>query len=172
MDYEGCCGDGAPPPEMVADAKETVSLRAENARLQAHIKVLDERGMQASLYVRLCYERDALQAKVEEAESHGCQDCAHEAGVPVSGPTGLCPKHADEQIDGHHSERRRRVKAEALAERRKKAWERVDLAVRTGVDPATANGPPENAAFFSKDELIAYIGLEARAAIEEEAHPG
>ena len=41
---------------------------AENARLQAHIKVLDERGMQASLYVRLCYERDALQARVEEAE--------------------------------------------------------------------------------------------------------
>jgi len=98
------------------------------ARLQAHIKVLDERRMQASLYVRLCHERDALQARVEEAE--------------------------------------------ALAERRKKAWERVDLAVRTGVDPATANGPPENAAFFSKDELIAYIGLEARAAIEEEAHPG
>jgi len=71
MDYEGCCGDGAPPPEMVADAKETVSLRAENARLQAHIKVLDERGMQASLYVRLCHERDALQARVEEAERRG-----------------------------------------------------------------------------------------------------
>lgn len=55
-----------------------------------------------------------LQARLHESEAaRGCQDCAYEVGVPVPGPTGLCPKHADEQIDGRHAERRRRVEAEA-----------------------------------------------------------
>lgn len=46
------------------------------------------------------------------------------------------------------------------------AWARIALAIRTGVDPATANGPPGNAAFFTKDELIAYVGSEAATALE------
>ncbi len=55
---------------------------------------------------------EQLLKALERAQAHGCQDCAYEVGVPVSGPTGLCPKHANEQIDGQHSERRCRVDAE------------------------------------------------------------
>ena len=154
-----------------ARPKPRADLEAENARLQTHIKVLDERGMQASLYVRLCYERDALQAKVEEAESHGCQDCAHEAGVPVSGPTGLCPKHADEQIEGRHSERRRRVKAGALAEQRKGKleWDRWLIAMLVATEYVDhAEGCPR--AWGKECECWmaqVFTAAEARVAIEE-----
>ena len=39
--------------------------QAENARLQERIKALDERGMQASFYIRLCVERDGYKALAE-----------------------------------------------------------------------------------------------------------
>ena len=66
------CGYGGGVVDITDEAQyisELVRrLRAENARLQAHIKVLDERGMQASLYVRLSFDRDRLQTRVEELE--------------------------------------------------------------------------------------------------------
>lgn len=118
-----------------------------------------------AVYVEVLAENVRLQAQVEETEAHGCQDCAYEVGVPVPGPTGLCPKHADVQIDGHNSERRRRVKAEALAERRKDALPTSSL-LREAADWITTRtvGKP-----WLAELLLDYaVQGDACAAIEEE----
>lgn len=110
----------------------TADLKAENARLES-----ERIGWQRDAVDRgatnqaLCAGVARPQEHVKEAESHGCQDCAYEVGVPVPGPTGLCPKHADEQIDGRHSERRRRVEAERDRDRYKA---RAEKAIQRGVE--------------------------------------
>ena len=60
-------GHGGHVRRVSAPRRVRADLEAENARLQTHIKVLDERGMQASLYVRLCYERDGYKRHMGEA---------------------------------------------------------------------------------------------------------
>ena len=73
MDYEGCCGDGAPPPEMVADAKETVSLREQNARLQTRVEEAEGERDLALAGVRVTErERDEARALAERRKKGWC----------------------------------------------------------------------------------------------------
>ena len=91
--------------DMPCPLCERDALQARVEEAERHIRMLDERGMQASLYVRLCYERDRYKAHMGEAWQEYKR---------------LWLRWFEQRVEYRYAKKRER-EASALAERRKKA---------------------------------------------------